>query len=227
MPLDIPRIHALCFDVDGTLRDTDDQYVNIFARILRPVRFMLPQRDEHAFARWLVMRIETPANFVYSLPDRVGLDDELVAIGDYLHEKGLLGQRKHTYLLIDGIKEMLEQLAPHYPLAVVSARNKRGTMAFLDHFDLTPYFQHIATAQTTPYTKPRPDPVLWVAEQAGIPPENCLMIGDTTVDIRAGKAAGAQTVGLLCGFGEEPELQQAGADLILPTTADLTTALLA
>ena len=41
------------------------------------------------------------------------------------------------------------------------------------------------------------------------------MIGDTTVDMRAGKAAGAQTVGVLCGFGEEPELRQLGADLIL------------
>ena len=47
------------------------------------------------------------------------------------------------------------------------------------------------------------------------------MIGDTTVDMRAGKAAGAQTVGVLCGFGEEDELRQLGADLILNSTSDL------
>jgi phosphoglycolate phosphatase len=47
------------------------------------------------------------------------------------------------------------------------------------------------------------------------------MIGDTTVDIRAGKAAGAQAVGVLCGFGEEAELRQLGADLILKSTSDL------
>jgi phosphoglycolate phosphatase-like HAD superfamily hydrolase len=52
----------------------------------------------------------------------------------------------------------------------------------------------------------------------GVFPAQCLMIGDTTVDIRAGKAAGAQTVGVLCGFGEEAELRRWGADLILPTT---------
>ena len=51
--------------------------------------------------------------------------------------------------------------------------------------------------------------------------DHCLMIGDTTVDIRAGKAAGAQTVGVLCGFGTERELRRAGADLILQSTADL------
>jgi phosphoglycolate phosphatase len=47
------------------------------------------------------------------------------------------------------------------------------------------------------------------------------MVGDTTADIIAGKSAGLQTVGVLCGFGERTELARAGADLILPSTADL------
>jgi phosphoglycolate phosphatase-like HAD superfamily hydrolase len=52
------------------------------------------------------------------------------------------------------------------------------------------------------------------------------MIGDTVFDIRAGKAAGAQTVGVLCGFGEQAELRQAGADLILEKPSDLVDILL-
>jgi len=60
----------------------------------------------------------------------------------------------------------------------------------------------------------------------GVKPEECLMIGDTTVDIYAGRADGAQTVGVLCGFGEEKERRRAGADLILPTTTELERYLL-
>jgi N-acetyl-D-muramate 6-phosphate phosphatase len=52
-----------------------------------------------------------------------------------------------------------------------------------------------------------------------------LMVGDTTVDIHAGRSAGAQTAGVLCGFGEEKELRGAGADHILSTTADLRSLL--
>jgi phosphoglycolate phosphatase len=52
-------------------------------------------------------------------------------------------------------------------------------------------------------------------------PEECLMVGDTTVDIIAGKLSGAQTAGVLCGFGSEEELRKAGADLILRTTPEL------
>jgi phosphoglycolate phosphatase len=51
------------------------------------------------------------------------------------------------------------------------------------------------------------------------------MIGDTTVDMRAGKAADAQTVGVLCGFGEKDELLQMGADLILNSTSELADAI--
>jgi phosphoglycolate phosphatase len=66
---------------------------------------------------------------------------------------------------------------------------------------------------------------LRAAQEKGIASENCLMVGDTTVDIRAGKAAGAQTVGVLCGFGTEKELRRAGADLILNHTYELMTVL--
>jgi phosphoglycolate phosphatase len=52
------------------------------------------------------------------------------------------------------------------------------------------------------------------------------MVGDTTVDIRAGVAAGAQTVGVLCGFGQRHELERAGANLILENTTELAEVLM-
>jgi len=129
------------------------------------------------------------------------------------------------FLLIPGVKEMLADLAQRYPLAVVSARDERTTRLFLEQFDLLPYFKCIATAQTCRHTKPFPDPVLWAAEQMGVPAEDCLMVGDTTVDMRAGNSAGAQTVGVLCGFGEEMELRRQAAGMILATTAELSLVL--
>ncbi|MCB9135698.1 MAG: HAD family hydrolase [Anaerolineales bacterium] len=220
MPLELSRIHALCFDVDGTLRDTDDQYVATFAKLFRPFRFILPRRDAADFARKFVMTVEAPANWAISIPDRLHLDDELAKLGEWV-DKRRASARPHNYLLIPGILDLLRDLSARYPLAVVSARPRRGTMGFLEHFDLTPHFRAIATGQTAPRTKPFPDPIHWAAMQMGVRPENCLMIGDTTVDIRAGKAAGAQTVGVLCGFGERTELERAGADLILEGTWEL------
>jgi phosphoglycolate phosphatase len=85
----------------------------------------------------------------------------------------------------------------------------------------------IVTGQSAEHTKPYPDPILFAARKMNVKPEECLMIGDTTVDMRAGTSAGAQTVGVLCGFGEEPELVRFGADAILKNTSELADLLLA
>ncbi len=106
-------------------------------------------------------------------------------------------------------------------MAVVSTRDENSTMAFLEQFDLVKYFDVIITGLSAEHTKPYPDPILLAAKKMNVAPKDCLMIGDTTVDIRAGRSAGAQTVGVLCGFGEEPELRKMGADMILEATTKL------
>jgi len=223
MSLQISRIQAICFDVDGTLSDTDDVMVAQLAELLHPFHFLFPGKDLMRIARGIVMEIEAPANFLIGIPDLIGLDDELFALKDWMVRKSKKNTR--PFRLVPGTTEMLGKLSQHYPLAVVSARDTRTTMEFLNQFNLPTFFKCIATDQTCEHTKPFPDPILWAAKQMGVSPEACLMVGDTTVDIRAGKAAGAQTVGVLCGFGEAAELSQHGANLLLSITADLVQVL--
>ena len=108
-------------------------------------------------------------------------------------------------------------------MGVVSARDEKSALAFIGQFELEKYFSVIVTSQTCRYTKPYPDPLLFAAEKLGVEPQACLMVGDTTVDIKAAKLAGMQSAGVLCGFGWRGELERAGADLILDSTADLRT----
>ncbi len=222
--LELSRIRALCFDVDGTLRDTDNQYVAALARWLRGVRFLFPAGNPAPFARKAIMALESPGTFLYSLPDRLGIDFQLAKIAESI-ERRLPHRPAGQFTLIPGAREMLAAVGQHYPLAVVSARDERTTFAFLRQFDLEPLFACVATALTCRHAKPYPDQIVWAAQRMGVSPSTCVMIGDTTVDVRAGRAAGAQTIGVLCGFGEEKELRRAGADAILPSTADLPTLL--
>jgi HAD superfamily hydrolase (TIGR01549 family) len=215
MPLDIPRIKALCFDVDGTLSDTDDLYTHKVERFFPRFLFKDPRHTARRFVMWA----EAPGNALLGLTDTIGLDDEIMALIDWLsrHQK----RSSKTFWIIPGVKGMLAQLKGHYPMSVVSARDEKGTMRFLEQFDLVQYFDAVITGLSAEHTKPYPDPVLLAAKKMNVPPQNCLMIGDTTVDIRAGRSAGAQTVGVLCGFGEEEELRNMGADMIISTTYEL------
>lgn len=225
MALDLARVRAICFDVDGTLSDTDDQWVAAFERRFHPLRRFFPRGDMRPFARWAIMCAESPGNLLYHWLDRANLDSQVGRAYSYLSQRKI-GRQARAFMVMPGVCEMVSRLHGRYPMSVVSARDREGTYAFLEQFQLTPFFQSVATALTCLHTKPFADPVLWAAEQMRVPPENCLMVGDTTVDIRAGKMAGAQTVGVLCGFGQEAELRRAGADLVLPHTAALTDLLL-
>ena len=219
MGIQIEKIQAILFDIDGTLSDSDDLMVQKVERLIKPFTFYFSQEKRHAFARWLVMAAESPGNFFYNLADQFDLDSFFIRTLNRLSMK-----KKHRikkYWIIPGSKELLTQLSDTYPLGVVSARDETSTMAFINHFELEKHFGVIATSQTCRYTKPFPDPLIFAANKLGIEPHTCLMVGDTTVDMKAAKLAGMQAVGVLCGFGREKELKRAGADVILPMTTDL------
>ncbi len=218
--LDLERIAAILFDVDGTLADTHEALSLRLARTLRPVAGLFPGRDPRPMARRLLLAGETPANFLYTLADRLGLDEVAGPVLDAVHWVRGEG-RPRRYLLIGGVLAALDRLRIRYRLGIVSARDARGVNAFLEQFGLLSAFGCVITARTCWRTKPDPAPVRRAAEELGLPPQACLMVGDTVVDIRAGRRAGAQTVGVLCGFGGREELSAAGADLILQSTADL------
>lgn len=220
MPLDIPRIKALCFDVDGTLSDTDDLYAKHISRFLP--RFLFREPDH--IARRLVMWAEAPGNALLGITDTIGLDDEMVALINWISRNRKWPDKQ--FLLVPSVDVLLSQLKGRYPMSVVSARDERGTIRFLEKFDLLKYFDVVITGLSAKRTKPYPDPILLAAHKMGVKPEECLMIGDTTVDMWAGKSAGAQTVGVLCGFGEEEELLRMGGDHILKNTAELADILL-
>ena len=220
MPVDSTRVQAVLFDLDGTLADTDDQFIRRAGEMMRRLNGLFPDHDPTHFLRWSLMVSETPLNLLMGLPDRLGLDGPLARVAEWMTQHNRL-KTSARFELMAGVDQLLPRLAARYPLAVVTARNAREASAFLDQFSLGGNFRLVVSALTAPHTKPYPDPVLWAARALGVPVENCLMVGDTTVDILAGKRAGAQTVGVLCGFGERGELEHTGANAILEHTAEL------
>lgn len=219
MPISLDRVQAICFDLDGTLSDTDDVIVRRLVRVLKPVARWLPGRDPAALARSWVMHFDLIGNTAVQVIDTLHIDRVLAAATRPVRRR--LPHKPGGYLVIPGVLPVLEALSARYPLALISANSAGASLAFLAQFQLKDTFRVVATSQTAPHTKPHPDPLFWTARQLEVPPEACLMVGDTPVDIEMARRAGAQSIGVLCGFGSHDELERAGADLILPSTADL------
>ena len=116
---------------------------------------------------------------------------------------------------------MLEDLQKQATLVVVSTRAHQDAVTFLRQHGLEALFSLVVSQESTRRLKPHPDPVLFAAKTLGLSPDVCVMVGDTTVDVRSARRAGAWAVAVLCGFGEQAELRRSGAHLILSTTADI------
>jgi HAD superfamily hydrolase (TIGR01549 family) len=235
MALDLTRIRALCFDVDGTISDTDDHIVAQLAAAIDKIPGVSGRRSER-LARQVVMGMETPVHGAYALLDRLGLDvpvsrlrARLQAVkqrgGDPGHTRNPEAIDEVPHEMMAGVQEMLKTLHKFYPMCTISTGSAPRVERFLEHYGVRDLFTVVVGAQTTRRMKPHPEPLLYAADKMGVAPVHCLMIGDTTIDIRTGTAAGAQTVGVLCGFGTENELKAAGAGLILRTTSDLLAVL--
>ncbi len=192
--------------------DTDDQAVEALAHRLR----LIGQPRSRQLARRMVMLSETPMNHAMTLLDRVGFDPWIFAL-----RRRLSRRVEPTFRLVPGVRPLIQHLATVGQLAVVSTRSQEDAVLFLKQHALSEYFHLLATQETTKRLKPHPEPVLYAAKQLGLAPAACVMVGDTPVDMRAARRAGAWAVGVLCGFGEEAELWRAGAHIVLESTADL------
>lgn len=235
MSLDLARIRALCFDVDGTLADTDDHIVARLAAWIDAVPLVSGRRAERV-ARQVVMAAETPVHGAYARLDELGWDVPLTRLRERLqaikrrgvdpgHTRNLEAIDEVPHEMVAGVQEMLVALAGRFPMCTISTGGAERVDRFLRHYGVREHFAAVVGAQTTARMKPHPEPLLYAAAQMGVAPQDCLMVGDTTIDIRTGIAAQAQTVGVLCGFGTEAELLATGAHLVLRTTSDLLAVL--
>jgi phosphoglycolate phosphatase len=166
------------------------------------------------------MTLETPLNFSLTVLDTFGLGKKVLSWGAGL--RAMYGQQQPArYTAIDGVGRLIQESSEHYDLAIATTRGRRDTLAFVERFGLQDCFGTIVTRQDVRRLKPHPEAIVRAAEQLGYSPQQCIVVGDTIVDIQAGKRAGALTVAVLCGFGERAELEKVEPDLVIESTAHL------
>jgi phosphoglycolate phosphatase-like HAD superfamily hydrolase len=219
LPFTPAEIDAILFDIDGTLIDSDDADVSRWAR--RIARFTARPRQARTRARRVVMALETPVSSLFTLLDMVGLDTPVVRLIIALQG----GLPMSGFPPITGMPDLLPRLAQRFKLATVSTRSIQEQERLLSAAGMRDAFPVLIGRDSTWRIKPHPQPVLAAARALGVDPRRCLMVGDTTVDMLAGRRAGAHTVGVLCGYGERDELERAGAEILIDSTAELSALL--
>lgn len=117
-----------------------------------------------------------------------------------------------------GIAEVLDQLA-HLRLAILSNKPHDLVVTIADALLSTWRFAPILGEQPGTPRKPDPTALLGIARELGVTPDECVLVGDSEIDIATATAAGMRSVAVTWGLCEREVLH--GATQIVETPAEL------
>lgn len=214
-------VHAVIFDMDGTLIDSIDIYFKIVEIALE--RLKLPQVSRNQI---LDAAEEGDFNWEVVLPDEVHhKKDEIIGRASEIINEIAPQIFQDGLELIQGADNILQSIASgSSKIGMVTSTQRKylkTKMQPLKIAGVEELFEVIITSDDAPNRKPDPEPLIECARRLDVNPNKCVYVGDTRTDIKAGKAAGMKTVGVLTGFDDYDMLAKEGPDAIIDSIRNL------
>lgn len=218
MPID-----ALLFDKDGTLFD----FAATWEAFARAFLLRITQNDldratvvgrtigfdmiENRFSSDSIVIAGTPSEIadalMPSLPDMEHAD-----IVDLINEEAARAPQAEAVPLIPFLDRLRQQ---GIKLGVATNDAESPALAHLGSVGIEDRFDFIAGFDSGHGAKPGPGQLLAFAAHVGVDPSRVAMVGDSTHDLKAGRAAGMVTIGVLTGLASPEDLSPL-ADVVLP-----------
>ena len=212
------KYEYLLFDLDGTLTDSGPGIMNGFEYALTKMGVKVPERSS-------LRRFVGPP-LSDSFEKVLGFSPEDAAKGIALYKEYYADKGVYENEVYPGIKELLESLKSSCKKMIV-ATTKAELMAnvVMDHFELRKFFDLIVASNTTD-RKNKIDVIKYALETGKADTEKAVMIGDRFYDVKGASHFGMDSIGVLYGYGNRQELEDAGATYIAETVKDLPGILL-
>jgi HAD superfamily hydrolase (TIGR01509 family) len=208
------KVKGILLDLDGTIVDSKEAY-------LEAVKTAFAMMGQKMFDDKLVTEIPKRLEQNLSIKDLLKGIDVHKFLDVYLktYYQATLVKAKP----LPKISDTLKKLSQKAKLALITMRYvpKEKVYEELEKSGIAKYFEHIITALDTKDPKPSPEALIKCAKQLNIQLCECALIGDSIVDIKAGKNAGAKTVAVLSGIFSRKELEKEKPDLILESVNQL------
>ncbi|MCR5737350.1 MAG: HAD hydrolase-like protein [Eubacterium sp.] len=209
------RFQTIIFDLDGTIIDSAQGILNSAMYALHKMGIEDVERDS------LYSFIGPPLRDSFRTFFKMNDEDSKKAVDyyrEYYREKGVL-----EVSIYDGIAEVLKTLKQQGKQVMMgTSKPEIFARRIADHLDIAQYFDVIAGGDLEGKRDDKVSVLNYGLEQLGNPgSEEILMVGDRKFDVLGAAKLGIDTLGVLYGFGEQEELEQAGAKWIVENPMDI------
>jgi beta-phosphoglucomutase-like phosphatase (HAD superfamily) len=218
-------LHAIVFDFDGVLADSEPLHFEVFRQVLDEVGITLTPEDYYS----KYLGYDDLGAFQAVLRDQGRPHDEASVAG-------LVAAKADRFprlvdgrdVLFPGAAEAVRRFAAEVPLAIASGALPHEIELILNGAKLRDAFQVVVGAGDTPRSKPAPDPYARAVEllqERGLVPagadaaSQCVAIEDSHWGIQSAKAAGLSCIAVTTSY-DAGEL--GAADLVVPAVHTLT-----
>jgi HAD superfamily hydrolase (TIGR01509 family) len=211
--VDLARVSALLFDVDGTLVDSNGVHAETWAQALR----------EHGFAVDVAkIRPLIGMGGDKLLPAAAGIPEDSEAGRDITRrKKELFAKRLPQLQPTRGARDLVQFLCDrHKQLVVATSADEKEMAALLERAGVADLMPRRTSKDDAPRSKPDVDIVQAALRRSGARAEDAVMIGDTPYDVEAARRATIPSIALRSGgYWSDDDLD--GAVVILDDPAAL------
>ena len=233
LPLNRSALDAAMIDLDGTLVDTLGDFAEALNRMLSALALpaIAPEAIETMVGKGSEHLLRSVLKHALTQDGRVLTAIEMEALYDRawpLYQQHYLAINGDFAEVYPGAREGLEQLQ-RAGLRLACLTNKPASFALplLRAKGLDGFFAHVFGGDAFEKKKPDPLPLLRTCEALGTLPARTLMVGDSSNDARAARAAGCPVVLVTYGYNHGEPVQQVDADGWVDSLAALLPAVAA
>ncbi|UCH64842.1 MAG: HAD family hydrolase [Ignavibacterium sp.] len=208
------EIEHVCFDLDGTIVKSDKTIYKSTLKAMEDLNIN-GSIDEKQFNQMIGMHfVDIFEVMKIDVPDF----EEFIRIYkshyfDFINES----------VLYPDIEEILAYLREEkkIKISLLTTKGQDQAEKIINYFYLDKFFDFIMGRREGVEHKPSPEPLLMICDDLNVKSANTMMIGDTEIDIKCGKNAGAITCAVSYGFRSEETLIKNKPDYIYNSVKEL------
>jgi phosphoglycolate phosphatase len=207
------NVKGIFFDLDGTIVDSREAYYEAARIAFHALGQEPPEKQD---------TLEIPRRLEQKQP----IDDLVKGdINEFLriYLEAYYSVTEEKTKLLPNVSAVLENLSAKAKLALITMRSVPAASIIkeLERFRIAEYFSCVVTALDTRKPKPSPEALMQCVKALDVQICDCIIVGDSINDVKAGKAAGAKTVAVLSGLFSREEFAKEHPDLIIKDAAAL------